>query len=79
VRFDIDGMRNCARDEGGRGGEIPRATRLWRLLTFKNLRFEDQIETFTYSFKGLTFGKKPSVLGDPKPPPTSQHIERLPH
>jgi hypothetical protein len=37
ARFDIDGMRNCARDEGGRGGEIPRATRLFSFETSENL------------------------------------------
>jgi hypothetical protein len=39
-----------------------------RFSSSKKLRFEDQIETFTDFFKGLTFGKKPSVLGGPKPP-----------
>ena len=41
---------------------------LWtlRFSSSKKLRFEDQIETFTHFFKGLTFGKICSTFGCPK-------------
>jgi hypothetical protein len=43
---------------------------LLRSSKLKNLRFEDQIETLPLSFSMGCIGKKPSVLGDPKTPPT---------
>jgi len=43
-----------------------------RFRKARNLRFEDQIDTFRYPFQGLTFGKRFTLLGIPKGP---QHID----